>query len=359
MIKRRHFHTFDALRFFAFLIVFISHIPLPKLWGLNEYTIVGSVGVSFFFVLSGFLISYILLVEKLNTNSIQFKRFFGRRALRIWPLFYAMIGFAFITPYLLRFIGLEGEDNGYSPNWLMSGLFLENYKMMFSHDYPNVSPLRVMWSLCIEEHFYIIWVILFKYISVKRIPLLILISILVANITRIVYWNIGIDSMDVFSNIDYFALGALPAYWLLQQPKQLERWNTIPVNVKWVISIGIGSSVFFLPAFLEPYTTLLLPLLFGPMFLVVLLFTLSSKQTFYIKDQHITSRWGLYTYGLYLLHTICINFILKMVSKTSIDSTSVVGYSLVFILSLAFSIGASYLSYELFEKQFLKLKNRF
>lgn len=358
MFKRRHFHTFDALRFFAFLIVFISHIPLPKLWGLDQYTIVGSVGVSFFFVLSGFLISYILLVEKLNTNTIHFRRFFGRRALRIWPLFYAMIAFAFITPYLLNWIGLEGKDEGYHPNWLMSGLFLENYKMMFSHDYPNVSPLRVMWSLCIEEHFYIVWVLLFKYISVKRIPILILISLIVANISRIIYWNIGIDSMDLLSNIDYFALGALPAYWLLVKPKYLERLNVVSKLNKWLVTLLVGGCVFVLPELLKPFESLLIPIVFGPLFLLILLFTLTSKETFHIKDSHFTSKLGLYTYGLYLLHTICINLVLKIGGKLNIDSTSLKGYVFVFLLSLILSVGTSFLSYELFEKQFLKLKQR-
>ena len=358
LYKRRHFHTFDALRFFAFLIVFISHIPLPELWGLNQYHIVGSVGVSFFFVLSGFLITYILLVEKLNTNTIQFKRFFGRRALRIWPLFYAMIGFAFITPYLLDLIGLSGNDDGYEPNWLLSCLFLENYNMMFSHDFPNVSPLRVMWSLCIEEHFYIIWVLLIKYISVKRIPLVILISILLANVTRVWYWNIGIDSMDLFSNIDYFALGALPTYSLLIAPDRLNRLSKTPVAIKWIVVSLIGLSVFVLPELFKPYQSIVLPLVYGPLFLIVLLYTLTHKNTVYIKDNHMFSRLGIYTYGLYLFHTICINFVLKISGKVGFNSTQVSGYIFVFGVSLILSILVSYLSYEWFEKQFLKLKKR-
>lgn len=358
MYKRRHFHTFDALRFFAFLIVFISHIPLPKLWGLDQYHIVGSVGVSFFFVLSGFLISYILLVEKLNTNTIEFKRFFGRRALRIWPLFYAMIAFAFITPYLLSWVGLGSKDEGYEPNWLLSCLFLENYNMMWSHDFPNVSPLRVMWSLCIEEHFYIIWVLLLKFIPVKRIPLLVVISIGVANITRVIYWNIGIDSMDVFSNIDYFALGALPAYYLLQAPERLKNLDNISLPIKWSVVVLIGLSIFIIPEFLGSYASLALPVIYGPLFLLVLLFTLTARNTFLIKDENRLSQLGLYTYGLYLFHTICINLILKISPNLGVNPSNLKGYLLVFGLSMVLSIGISYASYELFEKQFLKLKKK-
>ncbi len=358
MYQRRHFHTFDALRFFAFLIVFISHIPLPKLWGLDQYHIVGSVGVSFFFVLSGFLITYILLVEKLNTNTIGFKRFFGRRALRIWPLFYAMIAFAFLTPYLLGWIGLNSNDEGYQPNWLLSCLFLENYNMMLSHDFPNVSPLRVMWSLCIEEHFYIIWVFLLKFISVKRIPLLIIVSLVIANITRLIYWNIGIDSMDVFSNIDYFALGALPAYYLLQAPERLKKLDHISIPIKWISVIGIGLSVFVLPEWFKPYESLIIPTIYGPLFLIVLLFTLTNRNTFHIKDKRIVSKLGIYTYALYLLHTICINLVLKISGNLGFNPLDIKGYIIVFGVSLVLSVLVSYASYELFEKQFLKLKKR-
>lgn len=358
MYKRQHFHTFDALRFFAFFIVFVSHIPLPKLWNLHTYHIAGSVGVYFFFVLSGFLISYILLVEKLNTESIKFTRFLWRRALRIWPLFYGMIAFAFLTPYILSWIGLEGSNDGYEPNWFMSCLFLENYNMMIAHSFPNVSPLRVMWSLCIEEHFYILWVIIFRYISIKNIPLLVGIAILVANITRLIYWNMDIDTMDLFSNIDYFALGALLAYVILLKPHYLNVFNRVPKYIKWISVVIIGCSVFVLPEFLKPFETLLIPLIYGPLFVFVLISTLTKQNVLKVRNSNVLSRLGIYTYGLYLFHTICINLMLKISPKIGVDPEGIKGYLVVFVASLLMSIVFSYLSFEWFEKQFLKLKNK-
>lgn len=190
--NRRHFHSFDAFRFIAFFLVFCQHLPIPESSIFYFFSKSGGVGVSFFFVLSGFLITYILLHEKVNTGRVFLKKFFVRRVLRIWPLFYAMILFAFITPLLLAKFNIAYTNEGYEPNWLCSVLFLENYKMMFTNSFPNVSPLRVMWSLCVEEHFYIVWGIFVSILSLQNILKLIWASILFALTCKIIYFLFNI-----------------------------------------------------------------------------------------------------------------------------------------------------------------------
>ena len=81
--SRRYFHTFDALRFFSFLLVFFQHLPGSGFRIVDFFQKSGEVGVSFFFVLSGFLITYILLYEKTTKEKIKLKNFFIRRILRI------------------------------------------------------------------------------------------------------------------------------------------------------------------------------------------------------------------------------------------------------------------------------------
>ena len=115
-LTRKYFDTFDALRFFAFLKVFLLHIPLVNFPVFNFLKQGGGMGVSFFFVLSGFLITYMLLTEKITTGTIQLRRFYWRRILRIWPLYYAMVAFAFLTPWLLNLFGLSSSSIGYTPN---------------------------------------------------------------------------------------------------------------------------------------------------------------------------------------------------------------------------------------------------
>lgn len=144
MPNRRHFHTFDAMRFFACFKVFLLHLPLTAFPLFNFIRSGGGIGVQFFFVLSGFLITYIILNDKKH-HQFNLKKFFAKRILRIWPLFYLMILFAYTVNSTLEHFAIQTTDEGYNPNWLMSILFLENYQMMIKNDFPNGSPLRVMW----------------------------------------------------------------------------------------------------------------------------------------------------------------------------------------------------------------------
>ncbi len=110
--KTVYFKNLDGLRFFAFLAVFISHATLflgysnlsPAFYSIKKYILVnGDVGVSFFFVLSGFLITYLLLKEKDGYGKISLKNFYIRRILRIWPVYFTtiLVGF-FILPIVVK-----------------------------------------------------------------------------------------------------------------------------------------------------------------------------------------------------------------------------------------------------------------
>src|SRR4051812_38990228 len=114
-VTREKFHTFDALRFFSFTMVFMSHLPYSFFPGFSFLRLRGDVGVNFFFTLSGFLITYIILVEKQALGNFSFKRYMTRRILRIWPLYYLMVLFAAATPLLLALVGIVGNDVGYEP----------------------------------------------------------------------------------------------------------------------------------------------------------------------------------------------------------------------------------------------------
>ncbi len=359
MNKRRYFHTFDALRFIAFFTVFLTHAPVKKVPFLHYFSRSGGIGVQFFFVLSGFLISYILLHSKQQKGSFDLKNFFIRRTLRIWPLFYAMIAVAFLTPYLLDWIGLSYSNEGYEPNWLASCLFLENYMMMTTHEMPNVSPLVVMWSLCVEEHFYILWGLLFYFIPIKGIPLLIISAIIVANISRIIYFNVGLDFADLFTNLDYFAFGAIPAYCLIKKESVIDWIGQLSAGTKYVVAVFTFLAVFSSAYYDFTFKLLIEPFILGGLFMAIIFFTLPTQNRLYINDNNLMSKAGIYTYGLYLYHTIIINLLNQLSNRFQLDLDHTFTALAVSVLALLLTIGISVLSYYLFENQFLKLKKHF
>uniref|UniRef100_UPI0006B589E8 acyltransferase family protein n=1 Tax=Mangrovimonas sp. TPBH4 TaxID=1645914 RepID=UPI0006B589E8 len=297
-MNRRHFHTFDALRFFSFLLVFFLHVPKTGITYIDFFLKSGGIGVTFFFVLSGFLITYILLYEKEHTKRISLKNFFSRRILRIWPLFYLMIGFAYVSPYILNALNLPFENEGYKPNLLTSIFFGENYKMMMTNTFPDGAPLRVMWSLCIEEHFYILWGVLFYYISNKSIPLLIILSIVIANIARLIYTYFGLGHIDVLSHLDYFAFGAMPAYLLIHKKSYISFVEKIPKYLKYSFLVFTISMVFVIPNISLVYIEGLYPTILALLFSITILFTLGNN-SIHIGDNLWFSKLGVYTYGLY------------------------------------------------------------
>lgn len=352
---RKHFHTFDGLRFISFLLVFLHHSPHSESGFIAFFTKSGGVGVSFFFVLSGFLITYILLTEKMATDKIALGKFFIRRILRIWPLFYGMILFAFLTPCILDFLEISYSNEGYTPDWGLSLLFLENYKMMWTETLPNVSPLGVMWSLCIEEHFYIIWGLAFYVLPIGRIPVLIVVSLIGGAVCRGVYDVFGIQTLDVFSNIDSFAFGAIPAYLFLFHQDLFKKIGKIPVVLKVGFFILGLLLAFALPGLEAGWLQIAAPTIYGIAFSGIILFTLTETNPLRIKDRWLISKLGIYTYGLYLFHTIVINFLLQISSKIPFE----VNYFMTGIAALLLTILISIASYHLFEKRFLKLKKYF
>jgi len=354
---RRHFHTFDAFRFFAFFLVFISHIPLPGFDTINLFQKSGGTGVTFFFVLSGFLISYLLMVEKQESGGIHLGKFFIRRVLRIWPLFYLMLGVAFLTPYLLEILDVSYSNEGYEPNWLMSCLFLENYQMIRVDSFPNTSPMRVMWTLCIEEHFYIVWGLLFAFLPFRSAPWIAGISILGAPIFRYWFHAQGWNDIDLLTNMDYFGYGTAAAYLLVRYPRQIEKIKRIPKSLVALVVVLTVTLVFAFPHLDSPIW--LSPICLGILFIALLLFTFPSSPVLRIRDSNVLSKLGVFTYGLYLYHTLVINLLIQVNKRLGWEIDTLLDALWFFVISLALTILISMASYHWFERIFIRFKRYF
>ncbi|RYE23641.1 MAG: acyltransferase [Sphingobacteriales bacterium] len=360
-VARHHFHTFDALRFFAFFKVFLLHIPIVARPWFNTLRAGGGIGVMFFFVLSGFLITYIVGLEKNATGTIQLKNFFVRRVLRIWPLYYLMVLVAYTTPFLIdHVLHISSSGEGYEPKLWVSALFLENYMMMATHTHANVSPLSVMWSLCIEEHFYIVWGITMYFMNVKTILKCMYAFLIVGIVCRYVYVLNDIPTSDLFTNIDLFAFGAIPAILLVQYPEQLkQKVLSIPYWLKAVFILSLVTIVVLCGQLKTDAQYIWPTTLLGALFAGLLLIIIPERNRIKINDTNILSRLGVYTYGLYMYHTLVINLLKQVFNMKHWSLDEPVVAMVFFAISLLATVVCSVASYYLFEKQFLKLKRYF
>ena len=360
ILNKDKFHSFDALRFLSFLIVFTSHQPFD-LFPKSCFTILkdrGHLGVYFFFTLSGFLITYILLNEKTNNLKINLKKFYIRRILRIWPLFYLMVLFAYLSPQMITFLGMRYSTEGYEPNYFLTCLFLENYHTIFTHQFPNVMPLPVFWSLCIEEHFYIIWGLLLYYTNIKKIPYLILCFLILPIMMRHFFLQNNFMILDLSTNIDLFMYGALPAYLYVNHKQQLI--DTIQKQSNYLKALPlvlVVAWVLFSGSYPLESLTYLEPSIMGILCSLLLFVFLPSKNNFKITDANALSKLGLFTYSLYLIHFITISLLKKLTLKWnfSLDQKGLT----FFVAALLLTILVSYISYHFIEKPFLKLKRLF
>jgi peptidoglycan/LPS O-acetylase OafA/YrhL len=150
----------DILRALAFFLVFVAH---GLAWHIDKPSQIGAIaragefGVCIFFFLSSYLITELLLREKRDTHTILIPAFYMRRILRIWPLYFAMIGFGY-------FYGLFFPENAVSLAWGISLVLLFTNWYTVGHGYPP-GFLFPLWSISLEEQFYLVWPWVVKYVS--------------------------------------------------------------------------------------------------------------------------------------------------------------------------------------------------
>jgi peptidoglycan/LPS O-acetylase OafA/YrhL len=365
MIKREHFQSIDALRFFAFLKVYLLHIPLDaKFPNFSLIKSGGGIGVSFFFVLSGFLISYLLFLEKANANRIDLLNFYKRRAFRIWPLFFLMVLVVFLLPFdLKQDLGLHMVGGGYDFDWRFSFTFLENYKMIAIDQFPKTTPLSVFWSLCIEEHFYIVWGILFFFLSSKNVIRMLLFSVVIAWISRAYesYYstNLIIETNDLFTNLDYFSCGGILAYVFVFNKVQL---NLLLLKIgKWNLKLcllGLTLLLIFhnqLIPELTNFSFIFKPSIIAAVFTLIICIFISAESGILIKSK-LLNYLGVRSYGLYVFHIIAIHMLYQyyLLHHIKIDTS----LSLIIFMLISFSITVlvTMFSYRYFEKPILRLR---
>lgn len=221
---KQHCVALDGIRGFAILAVMWHHFTValpgngPDDW-LLRFSEFGAHGVDLFFVLSGYLITSQLLGPRLETARIG--RFYLRRALRIVPLYYALlIGVYLILPFALRETGFANKlatQTNTGGNWPWYAGFVSNFRNAVDGKFTNPA-LDVSWSLAIEMQFYLVWPWLIRFCSRANLKRVIWAVIILSPLLRAVFWNSGTNWIQIlvlpFLRADALLWGAMIAIWL-------------------------------------------------------------------------------------------------------------------------------------------------
>ena len=217
----------DSVRAIAVIMVVFSHWTIL---GGNSIFSWGSIGVTIFFVLSGFLITNILLkkkyaIEEKGSNEkklIAIGKFMMRRALRIFPIYYLLL--------ILLFFGAKFLPNPIPQDWKYYALYVENYLFYFRQAYPG-GKLSPMWSLAVEEQFYLIWPWLIFFASPKNIKYILGLGIIIS-ISSLLFLPLILEKKGfiVFltpSCFDAFCWGGILSYTVVYHKEMLEKFSRV------------------------------------------------------------------------------------------------------------------------------------
>lgn len=370
------FPNLDGLRFISFFVVFIYHGSLsifsylkdaqPGVHRIIEFISQhGNLGVNFFFVLSGFLITYLLIKEKEFTGTIHISNFYVRRILRIWPLYYLCIFVGFVGFAILKKMTGEPVIENANPWYYI--FFAANFDIMHTWpEKPDALLLSVLWSVAVEEQFYLTWPIILRFTPLKYyryvFPSIMIFSLIFRS------FNMGdndhefaIRYFHTFSVIGDMALGGLFAYYVSYENK----FKSFVTNISkpalvllYVLTLGVTlfKDKIFVPGIPVIFERIVIAALFG---MIILEQNYAKNSLFKMGQFKLMSKLGIYTYGLYCLHFLGLYFAIKVMNALHLNGSDTWVSFAMMLLALILSIGISLMSYHLFEKWFLKLKDRF
>jgi peptidoglycan/LPS O-acetylase OafA/YrhL len=367
--KSSYFENLDGLRFLCFLSVFLYHsfytefdyIKSSDAYQYVKYNIFqnGNIGVNFFFVLSGFLITYLLLKEKMKYGGIQLKNFWMRRILRIWPLFYFCIFFGFVIfPFIKELFGQVASETA-SPYMYL--LFLNNFDFI-AKGLPDASVLGVLWSVAIEEQFYLLWPIIIYLFPVNRLWIPFALIILGSFLFRGYYNSSLLNEHHTISCIADMVVGAFGALLIIGSLKfkeaivQMNKWIILLIYVSFIIVISFRHELLMHNYWVNIVERFIVATI---IIMIILEQCFSAKSFFKMSKYKLISKLGLITYGLYCLHFIAILIVTKITNIFGINKSIWSVMLLETLLALILSIIISQLSFKYFEKPFLNFKSKF
>jgi peptidoglycan/LPS O-acetylase OafA/YrhL len=346
----------DGLRALAIIPILFVHSTAVEHSRFNVLAAYGWIGVDLFFVLSGFLITGILLDAKGEEG--YFRNFYARRVLRIWPVYFALLFFVLVV--IPHFRPAARDLVKFSPWYYI--LFLQNV-FPFGEFVPILAPT---WSLGVEEQFYFLWPLLIALSPRRVFPLVIAVALVASPFVRMATLHFTGDWLYIyvltFCRADGLLVGAALAYWMRSESYSearlfsFGRWATAltVVPILWIFSRGIaarGMQSFLIYSFLALAFGGLISLALSPRA------TLLRRFLRFSALQYI----GKISYGLYLIHKLAyvvyekssLYSILRVPGSPGLDRT------FTFVAEVSFAVLAASLSWYLLETPVLRLKRYF
>lgn len=353
MNNRIYLPGLNGLRALAAITVLISHIFQGTFgnWGLDYLKLpLFTDGVTLFFVISGFLITYLLLKELEKTKTIDIPKFYIRRILRIWPIYYLFI---IIVIGVLFLIGNQSQI-------INNTLF---YYIFFAANIPFLSANGIAlivhyWSIGVEEQFYLFWPWLMK-LSKKKI-------VIGATSVLLIWLFLKFGSYYLFTNkslaykffnvtrFHCMMIGAIGAIGFYNKNKLFlkiftNKWTQI---FSWLAFLVSGFFFKFIPALITAECVTILSLF-------LIMSQIEGKPKFINLENKCFDFIGKISYGIYVIHPLIIFLLSTFWTRLHIQMPEFAQYIIIYISVPCITIFMAWISYENFEKPFLKLKNRF
>lgn len=362
------FPNLNGLRFTGALTVMLFHCFTlhREIWGdfyhkswfqaIGKILNKGHLGVALFFVLSGFLITYLLLDELKRNGRINVLHYFMRRILRIWPLYFLITVFGFfLFPHLPY--GVETTHELW--RYLM---FLSNWDELINGATENLNFLTATWSVSVEEQFYLSWGVLIAFTGFRKTLFFpIFFGSVILGVLLFRYFHTGDERtiyFHTFSVVSDLAFGGMLAWLVVEKNIHL----FIQKLPRLLILAGYitGFSALFLDGWLLKtpfaFAARLVPeFVFG----FIVLEQVYSEKSFY-KIDRIPGFFeaGKLTYGFYLFHSIFIYYFAHLFQDFRL--TNSIGYYVLFIaLVFGSTYATAWISFRYFETPLLRLKRYF
>jgi peptidoglycan/LPS O-acetylase OafA/YrhL len=334
----------DAVRGIAVLLVLLHNTDIYPALHLRLISDNGWMGVDLFFVLSGLLITGILLDTKQSDG--YFRNFYARRCLRIWPLYYSVLLFMFVIVPVLRPSEAPTVFAARSSPWWAYPIFLQNFLVPI----PTMATgaLGVTWSLAVEEQFYLVWPLVVRFCSEAQLRK---ITIAVICISPALRFYLSQHQVNIYSNtfcrLDGLMAGALLALVIrsvsFSPPRLLtSAWITLLVSVPLALMIEM--------AFHAKWIVFSLTALASVSFIYLALFS-TQKWLRSVLTNRFLVYTGTISYGIYLLQ------------KIPLDAAKTLHLDQHQFLALPITAATTYamatLSWNLLEKPVLRFKRFF